>query len=188
MDEPKPPAPETSRQAPLAEVPEEFPAGLLEPDGSFIPDYDPPERPFGVWILAGIALLVSATSARQALAAVTRAGLFDFLTSAGALWAYGFAGWGVFRGNHRGHTTYLVLLIVNLVICAVATVITSLIAANLVPSLLEYLSPDALVREFLRNAALALVAGFSLALAMCGLLITYLESKRVREWVGKNAG
>jgi hypothetical protein len=76
-------------------------------------------------------------------------------------------------------------MLVNLVVCAASTVLTAVIATNAVPSVLHLLTADPLAQEFLRNAALAFVAGFALALALCGLLITWLESDLVREWAGK---
>ncbi len=185
MDEPKPPVPESGLPAPLAEVPDEFPEGLLEADGTFVPDYDPPVRPFGVWVAAGIAFALSVWSVEQALIAVTHADMTDFLINAATAWTCGYAGYGTFRGNPRGHTTYVVFMLVVLVVLAAATVFTAVVATNSLPSLLRMLSGDPLVQEFIRNAALALVAGFALSLALCGLLLTYLESDRVREWVGK---
>lgn len=188
MDEPKPPAPETQAPKGLAEVPDEIPEGLLEADGTFVPDYDPPPRPSGVWVMTVLAAAVSLYSIRQALVAVTEAELGDFLINAAAAWAYGFAALGLLRGDGRGHTVYTVLLLVNLAVASVGTVLLALAASNALPSLVNALSSDELVREFVRNAALALVASFALMLGIFGLMLTYLDSDRVREWVGKDAG
>ncbi|MCW5827719.1 MAG: hypothetical protein KIT79_00215 [Deltaproteobacteria bacterium] len=188
MDDTKPPATEPLFPPALAEVPDEIPAGLLEPDGSFMPDYDPPPRPFGVWVASALAAAAAFYSAGRMLSAVSGADMVGFLINGGAAWAYGFSALGLFRGDPRGHTTYIVLLLVNLVFFSAFTVLCALIASNTMPQLLSLLGDDPGWQEFVRNAALAMLAASAAVLGGVGLLLTWLESDRVREWVGKDAG